>query len=134
MPSVVDDLLRSSTLSGARIWLSGSIPEADFISEEKRSAIRNFVPRVFPRVLQQDGHIVHGSHPSFTPILLEEARSHQNRGGGKDCLILAVSRLWSKDPTAVPVSEWRKTAIVYEVPEVTGQNARNDSLELLRKW
>jgi patatin-like phospholipase/acyl hydrolase len=134
MPDVADELLRSATLSGARIWLSGAIPESNLISDEQRTAIGNCVRRFSRRVFQQDGHIVHGSHPTFTPLLLEEARAHQDRGGRKDCLILAVSRLWSKDPNAVPVNEWRKTAIVYEVPEVTGQNARNDSLALLRKW
>lgn len=126
--------LNPSSLAGARIWLSGAIPEVEGITESQRNAIIDFVRMFARRVFERGGHIVHGSHPSFTPILLEEAQRHQKQGGRKDCLILAVSRLWSKDPTNVPAEKWRKVALVYETPEVSGERARDKSLELLRKW
>jgi patatin-like phospholipase/acyl hydrolase len=121
-------------LAGARIWLSGSVPEEQGITEAKREAILNFVSQFSRRVFQRGGYIVHGSHPSFTPTLLKEAKRHQEEGGRKDSLILAVSQLYSKNPEEVPLDEWRKAALVYETPEVKGESTRDDSLKLLRKW
>lgn len=123
----------SLPLAGARVWLSGSAPD-EGLTEGQRAAILDFVRGLARRVFERGGHIVHGSTTSFTPTLLEEARRHQQQGGRRDCLLLAVSRLWSKDQEAVPAEEWRKAAVVYETPEATGEHAREESLELLRKW
>ncbi|RYD61850.1 MAG: hypothetical protein EOP84_35230, partial [Verrucomicrobiaceae bacterium] len=126
--------LQSASLSGARIWLSGAVPETEGTTEAQRAAILDFVRRFARRVFERGGHIVHGSHPSFTPVLLEEAQRYQRKGGHKDRLVLAVSRLWSKDQMKVPTNNWRKHALVYETPEASGERARDESLELLRKW
>jgi len=126
--------LNPATLAGARIWLSGAIPESERITESQRTAIIDFVRRFARKIFERGGHIVHGSHPSFTPTLLEEAKRYQEQGGRKDCLMLAVSRYWSKDPKYAPIDEWRKTTIVYETPESSGKLAQEKSLELLRKW
>src|ERR1044072_3171154 len=134
MPDDLRHFLTIDSLAGARIWLSGAIPEAEGITEAQSAQILNFV-RIFARqVFKRGGHIIHGSDPSFTPILLQEARSYQQQGGHKDCLILAVSRYWSKDPDKVPSEEWRQVAMVYETPEISGEHARDQSLELLRKF
>jgi patatin-like phospholipase/acyl hydrolase len=126
--------LNPAALAGARIWLSGAVPEAEGATDAQRGAMLDFIRRFARGVFERGGHIVHGSHPSFTPTLLEEARRFQDLSGRKDCLVLAVSRHWSKDPKTVPTDEWRKLAVVYETPEVAGEEAREDSLELLRKW
>jgi Patatin-like phospholipase/SLOG cluster2 len=120
-------------LHGIRIWLSGAVPpDAD---PAYQSAIRTFVRHFAEQVFQGGGHVLHGSHPSLTPILLEEAAKHIAKGGRKDCLTLVVSRFWSKDTTQVPVQEWRQTCMVYETPEdTTGDLPRDDSLGLLRRW
>jgi uncharacterized protein len=130
----LNSALQPASLAGARIWLSGAVPETEGTTEAQRAAILDFVRRFARRVFERGGHIVHGSHPSFTPVLLEEAQRYQQQGGHKDRLVLAVSRLWSKDATKVPADEWRKLALVYETPEASGAQARDDSLELLRKW
>ncbi|MEZ6125360.1 MAG: CBASS cGAMP-activated phospholipase [Planctomycetaceae bacterium] len=134
MTSTSNHTLQSASLAGARIWLSGAVPEIEGTTQAQRAAILDFVRRFARRVFERGGHIVHGSHPSFTPILLEEAKRHQEQGGHKDRLVLAVSRFWSKDPKNVPTDEWRKLALVYETPEARGERARDESLELLRKW
>lgn len=134
MAETTFDFFNKTPLAGARIWLSGAIPEREVLSDKQYNAILTFIRSFAARIFQQGGHIVHGSHPSFTPILLEEAEKYQNIGGRKDCLILVVSRYWSKDSEKVPVAEWSRTAIVYETPEVAGENAREESLKLLRKW
>lgn len=126
-------VLKEATLAGARIWLSGSVPEVEGTTVLQRAAIIDFVRRFARRVFERGGHIVHGGHPSFTPTLLEEARRYQELGGRKDCLILVVSRYWSKNPSYLSIGEWRKAALVYETPESTGELARDESLGLLRK-
>jgi hypothetical protein len=134
MPDKTNNLFKDTPLLGARIWISGAVPEEQGTTETQRAAILDFVRQFSRNVFERGGHIVHGSHPSFTPTLLEESKRHQEQGGRKDALMLAVSRLWSKDPSVVPLDEWRKTAIVYETPEATGERAREESLEYLRKW
>ena len=121
-------------LSGARIWLSGAVPEDQDTTKPQQTAILDFVRRFSRCVFEHGGHIVHGSHPSLTPVLLEESHRYREQGGRKDALTLVVSRLWSKDPTVIPLKEWRKAAVVHEIPEAMGDRARDDSLGLLRKW
>jgi hypothetical protein len=64
-----------SYLAGARIWLSGSFPAEALPAQQK--AIARFVSEFAFRVFSLGGHILHGSHPSFVPILLRSARDCQ---------------------------------------------------------
>src|SRR5450755_4324373 len=115
-----------SSLHGVRIWLSGAVPpDAD---ASYQSALRVFVRHFAEQAFRGGAHILHGSHPTFAPILLEEAAKHIANGGRKDCLTLVVSRFWSKDTSKVPVQEWRQTCMVYETPEATGDSPWDDSL------
>ena len=119
-------------IQGARVWLSGAVPPD--ATEAQRESIIEFVRRFAAAVFHGGGHILHGSHPSFVPTLLEVAGRHVAAGGRKDCLTLAVSKLWSKDATLVPVQQWRETCLVYETPEGSGEDARDKSLSILRQW
>jgi len=134
MPSLSTSLINPASLAGVRVWLSGSLPEDGTSTEQERAAILEFVSRFSAKVFQLGGHIIHGSHPSFTPTLLKQAISYQRNGGKKDSLILAVSRFWSKNLQHVPIDDWRQHCLVYETPEASGQNARDDSLKILRSW
>jgi uncharacterized protein len=122
----------SVALHGVRIWLSGSVPPE--ASESQRNSMVAFVRQFAATVFRGGGHILHGSHPSITPTLLDEATKHVAGGGRKDCLTLAVSRHWSKSTTLIPVQSWRERCMVYETPEATGEAARDDSLKVLREW
>lgn len=122
----------TNPLYGVRIWLSGAIPAE--VTTLQQEAFIEFVTQFSETVFRAGGHIIHGSHPSFTPILLAEAKKHRKNGGRKDCLTLVVSKLWSKDANLVPVQDWRETCMVYETPEATGETARDDSLQMLREW
>jgi len=130
MKSLADHPLNA--LHGVRIWLSGAVPPE--FNEQQRTALLEFVRNFAETVFRAGGHILHGSHPSFTPTLLAEAKKHIGNDGRKDCLTLAVSKLWSKDTNAVPVQAWREFCMVYETPEKTGGNPREDSLQILREW
>jgi patatin-like phospholipase/acyl hydrolase len=126
--------LNPASLTGVRLWLSGSLPEVGHSTENERANILEFVSRFSAKVFQLGGHIIHGSHPSFTPALLAQANAYQMSGGKRDSLILAVSRFWSKQPHNVPLDDWRRHCLVYETPEASGDNARDDSLKILRSW
>jgi len=76
--------LNQASLTGVRVWVSGSLPETEISIEKERSDILEFVSRFSAKVFQLGGHIIHGSDPSFTPTLLEQARTHQAHGGKKD--------------------------------------------------
>lgn len=117
---------------GVRIWLSGAVPPE--ASQHQRDALIAFVRQFSAAVFRSGGHILHGSHPSLTPTLLDEASRYVAAGGRKDCLTLAVSKYWSKDTEQVPVQSWREHCMVYETPEATGDTARDDSLKILREW
>lgn len=119
-------------LHGVRIWLSGAVPKD--ATEEQRDSILTFVGRFAETVFRSGGHILHGSHPTFYPTLLAEADKYVAAGGRKDCLTLAVSRYWSKTPDTVPIQEWRQHCMVYETPESSGSNGRDESLAKLRHW
>lgn len=119
-------------LQGVRVWLSGAVPSD--ASDVQRESITAFVQQFAAAVFRGGGHILHGSHPSFTPTLLQEADRYVAGGGRKDCLTLAVSRFWSKNMDAVPIQSWRQHCLVYETPEASGDNARDESLALLRQW
>src|SRR5208283_964174 len=121
-----------SPLQGVRIWVSGAVPPG--INEQQQNAILEFVGRFAETVFRAGGHILHGSHPSFIPTLLAEAKKHLKNGGRKDCLTLAVSKLWSKNTSTVSVRDWRDTCMVYETPETSGESPRDDSLQILRQW
>lgn len=127
-------VLRTGSLQGVRVWLSGAVPEPAESTESERNTVLGFVGGFAASVFSLGGHIIHGANPTLTPRLLQEAKSHQERGGKKDCLILVVSRRWSKNRNGVPVDEWRKRCTVYETPEATGSNALEESLEILRTW
>jgi uncharacterized protein len=127
-------MLNAAPLKGVRVWLSGSLPEREGSTEKERAQILEFVSQFSSKVFQLGGHIIHGSHPTFTPTLLERAVDYQKSGGKKDSLTLVVSRLWSKDPQTVSISDWRKNCLVYETPEASGENARDDSLTIMRSW
>lgn len=120
-----------SLLQGVRVWLSASVPED--ISSEDKDNILGFVKKFASDVFRNGGHIIHGSHPSITPTLLSEAEKYHSITNRSDCLILVVSRLWSKDQAA-ELQEQRKKCVVYETPEANKGDIRDESLKILRHW
>jgi uncharacterized protein len=121
-------------LDGVRVWLSGSIP--DEATDADRSSMLQFISGLSRAVFREGGSIIHGSHPTFWPTLLQEAAAFQKSGGTRDCLTLAVSRHFSKESAkyGIPIGDWLANSTVHETPEVSGEHAQARSLELLREW
>src|ERR1700677_1684197 len=117
------------SLEQYEIGLSRAAPHPEDWSEPAMDrGILAFVSLVSGIVFKYGGRIVHGCHPSFTPVLLRQARRYRETIGSADRLALAVSRHWSKEMPADDLHEWRKDATVQETPEAeAGDNQRDES-------
>jgi len=120
-------------LQGVRVWLSGSI--ATDVPGPMQNAMMAFIKDFAELVFRSGGHILHGSHPSVTPILMAAAKDYAMKTDRRDALTLVVSRYWSKeDEIAHLLGEQRQFAVVYETPESTGADIQQTSLKILRDW
>ncbi|MFI5331034.1 MAG: hypothetical protein ACHQ2F_08370 [Desulfobaccales bacterium] len=125
------------SLNGFNIGLSGAVPErAEWTEPALDRAILEFVAVFTGLVIKYGGRIVHGSHPTFTPIILDQAKHHAPPGSGK-VVTLVISELWAKPPDFRDILSWSEIAEVMVIkqvgkggPEIV--ETRNKSLSLMR--
>lgn len=80
------------------IGLSGAVPGRGSWSEPAMDrGILEFVALFSGIVFKYGGRIVHGSHPTFTPIILRQARLHAGKERSRKPVTLIMSELWAKD-------------------------------------
>jgi hypothetical protein len=85
------------SLEQFEVGLSGAVPDRNAWSEPAMDrAILEFVALFTAIVLKYGGRIVHGSHPTFTPVILRQARLHGGKRFRKP-VTLVMSDLWSRD-------------------------------------
>src|SRR4051794_24144518 len=78
------------------IGLSGAVPgRASWSEPAMDRAILEFVALFSGIVFKYGGIIVHGSHPTFTPVILRQARQHAVARSEKP-VRLVISELWAK--------------------------------------
>ena len=131
-------------LSKLRIWLSGAVPESDTVPPETKQSfevwggsslehgILGFVQEFSSLVFKFGGQIIHGCHPTLTPILIEQAKRFGS-GGETKKLNLAVSDFFEKQSSG-DWARWRKSANVEVVPRTgDGDENRDPSLAVLRE-
>jgi hypothetical protein len=106
-------------LDGARIWLSGSIPETATADDTER--IQQFIRAFAAEVFRRGGIIVHGSHPTIRDELLDAARRFKEATGKKAGLVLVVSRYYTKEEAkyGIDLAAWDDLCVepVIETPE-----------------
>lgn len=82
------------SLSEFEVGLSGAVPEREHWSEPAMDrAILEFVALLSGLIFKYGGRIVHGSHPTFTPVILHQARLHA-AGRTRRPVTLVRSDLW----------------------------------------
>lgn len=87
----------SVSFQGLEVGISGAIPERSNWSEPAMDrGILEFVSLFSGLVFKYGGRIIHGSHPSFTPIILRQARQHA-ANFDKPPVTLVMSDLWFSD-------------------------------------
>lgn len=85
------------SLEQYEIGLSGAVPDRDDWSEPAMDrSILEFVALFSAIVFKYGGRIVHGSHPTFAPVILHQARLHSGVRTRKP-VTLVMSELWAKD-------------------------------------
>ena len=86
------------SLDGLDIGLSGAVPGRESWSEPAMDrAILEFVALFSGMIFKYGGRIVHGSHPTFMPVILRQARLHAGKGCSRKPVTLIMSGLWAKD-------------------------------------
>src|SRR5271170_2528572 len=87
------------SLEQYEIGLSGALPDRNNWSEPAMDrAILEFVALFSGIVFKYGGRIVHGSHPTFSPIILRQARLQASNRSRKP-VTLVMSDLWAADLT-----------------------------------
>src|SRR5579864_2616670 len=85
------------SLEQYEIGLSGAIPDRKDWSEPAMDrGILEFVALFSGIVFKYGGRIIHGYHPTFTPVILRQARL-QATGRLRKPLTLVMSELWARD-------------------------------------
>lgn len=86
------------SLAKYEIGLTGAIPGRENWSEPAMDrAILEFVALFSGIVFKYGGRIVHGCHPTFTPIVLRQARLHSTPNTYGKPVTLIMSELWAKN-------------------------------------
>lgn len=86
------------SLEGFDIGLSGAVPGRESWSEPAMDrAILEFVALFSGIAFKYGGRIVHGSHPTFIPVILRQARLHAGKGGSHKPVTLIMSELWARN-------------------------------------
>lgn len=125
------------SLQGLEVGLSGAIPEREKWTERAMDrGILEFVSLFSSLIFKYGGRIIHGSHPSFTPIILRQARLHATRTD-RPPVTLVMSALWQVDYSADEIEAMTDVAeliVTNKIGDGTSADAqtRNDSLTAMR--
>lgn len=126
------------SLEDFAIGLSGAIPEREAWSERAMDrGILEFVSLFSGLIFKYGGRVIHGSHPSFTPIILRQARLHSTRTDRAPVTLL-MSDLWFEDYQSDEIEAMTDVAeliVTKKIGDGTAAHAqtRNDSLTAMRK-
>lgn len=126
------------SLESLEVGLSGAIPEREKWTERAMDrGILEFVALFSGLVFKYGGRVVHGSHPSFTPIILRQARLHSTRTD-RPPVTLVMSDLWYVDYPADEIQSMTDVAeliVTKKIGDGTDAHAqtRNASLTAMRK-
>lgn len=114
------------SLEQYEIGLSGAIPERHEWSEAAMDrGILEFVSLFSGIVFKYGGRIVHGCHPTFTPIILRQARLQAGTRLRKP-ITLVMSDLWAKDLSSEDIESMTDIA-EFVVTRQEGEGGPNDT-------
>lgn len=120
------------------IGLSGAIPDRDDWSEMAMDrGILEFVALFSGIVFKYGGRIVHGCHPTFTPIILRQARLQGGERTRKP-VTLIMSDLWAQDMDSADIESMTDVAEFVTTEKIGNGGVedvytRNKSLSAMRR-
>ncbi|MBX3738950.1 MAG: hypothetical protein KF715_19815 [Candidatus Didemnitutus sp.] len=133
----MNTLEEAAPLHGISLGFSGAVPERKYWTTATQDRdILEFVSVLSGLVLKYGGKIVHGAHPTFTPVVLRQAEL-QGRAGGAPGVTIVMSELWAKHQSAFERERFQRESRFLLVPQVgageaTDPEVRNASLTALR--
>jgi hypothetical protein len=125
-------------LEAYEIGISGAIPErADWTEPAMDRGILEFVALFSGIVFRYGGRIVHGSHPTFTPVILRQARQHAGPRS-RAPVTLIRSALWEEELTEDAfrsITDVAELIVTRKIGNGGAENAgtRNASLTAMRR-
>lgn len=125
------------TLRGLAVGFSGAVPERKYWTEVAQDrSILEFVAQLAGLTIKYGGRVVHGAHPTFTPILLRQAELH-GANSTDPAFTIYMSSLWSKNLSAFESERFAKSSKLIVIPQVgegdwTNVAVRNASLTAMR--
>ena len=126
------------SLEQFEIGISGGIPNrADWSEPAMDRGILEFVSLFTGIVLKYGGRIIHGCHPTFTPIILRQARL-QAKDRLRKPLTLVMSELWIKEYSDQSIEGMTEVAEFIVTKKIGDKDAsdpetRNRSLSAMRR-
>ena len=126
------------SLEQYEVGLSGAIPDRrDWSEPAMDRGILEFVALFSGIVFKYGGRIVHGCHPTFTPLILRQARLQAGRRQRKP-VTLVMSDLWAQDLASEDIESFQDIAefvITKKIGDGRAEdaNTRNRSLTAMRR-
>lgn len=126
------------SFEGLDVGLTGAIPERESWTERAMDrGILEFVALFSGLIFKYGGRIVHGCHPSFTPIILRQARLHAT-WNSRPPVTLVMSDLWFSgylEDEIIAMTDVAELIVTRKRGHGTVANAqtRNGSLTDMRK-
>ena len=126
------------SLEGFDVGLSGAIPDkAEWDEPAEDRAILEFISLLSGLVFKYGGRIVHGAHPTFTPVITRQAEL-QAGDRERPAITLVMSELWAKSLGKFEQEQFNRVADFIIVPQAGDggpENAetRNNSLTMMRR-
>lgn len=127
--------MRSQSLSGLRVHLSGAVPENATAAQGEQ--ICRFVELFAAAVLREGGAILHASHPSFDLPLKAAVTPFVKAGGPRDALTLVRDQAYAYTAEQrADIAQQRAYAAIHFVPSTpaSGKSAEETGLLSLREW
>jgi hypothetical protein len=113
-----------ASLDGYCIGLSGAVPERKHWTEPAQDrAILEFVALLSGLAFKYGARVVHGAHPTFTPVVLRQAELHATPAAVTICM----SNLWARDLAAHERGRFSRESEFIVVPEV-GEGLASDPI------
>ena len=126
------------SLEQYEVGISGAIPNrADWSEPAMDRGILEFVALFSGIVFKYGGRIIHGSHPTFTPIILRQARL-QATGRPRKPVTLVMSQLWAYDLNSTDIEAMTDIAELVITQKIGDKGpedteTRNRSLSAMRR-
>lgn len=117
---------------GMKIWISGAIDHS--IDDISKANIECFIYDLTCKIILNRGHIIHGSHPTITPIIIRAAQSFNNCIDTKRFITFVACRYFSNLYES-NVEGWKRYVSFHETPTIRDAiNQRDASLAVMRLY